>query len=106
VTERDDDIRMLDEIIAKAVELDEADEEHTIPTGAFMDIRAWRLRQGGPGLSDKQRVWVRGVYEKLFDTPLYENLVSSGKVSLEGYGKTPTPEVLRKLPLKPPGGRA
>jgi hypothetical protein len=95
---------MLDEIIAKAVELDEADEAHTIPSGAFMSIRAWARR--GRDLSDKQRAWIRSVYEKLFDTPMYENLVSAGKVSLEGYGKTPTPEVLKKLPMKPPGGRA
>lgn len=54
-------------------------------------------------LTDRQRGWVRGVYEKLFDEPQYDNLWSSGKVPKGNYGKTPTPEVLLKRPLKPPG---
>jgi hypothetical protein len=54
-------------------------------------------------LTDKQRSWVKGIYEKLFDAPQYENLFSSGKVNLSDCGKTPTPEVLKQpLPKKPP----
>lgn len=57
------------------------------------------------GLSASQEAWVRGVYERLFDTPVYENLFSSGKVPV-GVIKTAVPEVLRKpLPMKPPGRR-
>jgi hypothetical protein len=52
-------------------------------------------------LSEKQRGWLRGVYEKLFQAPVYENLVSSGKVP-RGR-EVPTPIVLQNLPKKPPG---
>jgi hypothetical protein len=57
-------------------------------------------------LTEKQRKWVRGVHEQLFDEPTYENLFSSGKANLSDYGRTPTPEVLKKpLPKRPPGAR-
>lgn len=59
-----------------------------------------------PSLTERQRAWVRGVHGRLFDEPQYENLWSSGKVPRGNYGKTPTPEVLQRRPLKPPGGRA
>lgn len=54
-------------------------------------------------LTEKQRAWVRGVHERLFDVPTYENLFSAGKVPRGGYGATPTPEVLKHLPKRPPG---
>lgn len=54
-------------------------------------------------LSDRQRAWVKDVYEKVFDDPQYENLVSRGLVP---RGKeVETPAVLRNLPLRPPGRR-
>lgn len=54
-------------------------------------------------LTEKQRSWVHGVYEKVFDEPIYLNLVSAGRVPL---GKpVELPEVLKKLPLKPPTRR-
>jgi hypothetical protein len=57
-------------------------------------------------LTEKQRRYVAGVYERVTGTPTYENLVSSGKVNLGSYGKTERPAVLRgELPKKPPGRR-
>ncbi len=52
-------------------------------------------------LTDRQRAWVQSVCEEL--EPTYLNLVSSGKANLSDYGRTPTPEVLKVLPKKPPG---
>ena len=51
----------------------------------------------------KQKSYIAETYEKLFDEPVYENLVSAGKVPV-GEIKTPVPDVLLKpLPKKPPG---
>jgi hypothetical protein len=56
-------------------------------------------------LTERQRAWVRGVHERLFDEPIYLNLHSAGKVP-RGLREVPTPEVLTRRPLKPPSGRA
>ena len=51
-------------------------------------------------LTEKQRGYVRGVYEKVMQTPIYENLISSGKAP---RGKeVPTPAILLNLPKHPP----
>jgi hypothetical protein len=72
------------------------DEERRFNARAFREM----LERDFP-LSDKQRTWVRNVYEKLFDVPQYENLISSGKAP-RGR-EVPLPEVLKHLPKKPPG---
>jgi hypothetical protein len=57
-------------------------------------------------LTEKQRTWVGGVYEKLFDEPIYRNDWSAGRVARGAYGKTEVPAVLLgPLPKKPPGRR-
>jgi hypothetical protein len=99
-----DDRKLLGECLAYAAEHEDAEERFNV--GAFQrmadDLDSGRWSQ----LTEKQSAWVRGVHEKLFDSPKYENLWSSGKVPRGSYGKTPTPEVLLRRPLKPPGGRA
>ena len=113
-----EDLRMLRLLCARAEELDELDgDDAEVPDAndavnfqpptrkAFRDMLD-RLENGRVlELSDKQRAWVRSVFERVFDTPQYENLFSSGKLCL---GKpVETPAVLRRenLPLKPPGRR-
>ena len=61
-----------------------------------LDAEKW------PTLTERQRAWVKGVHAKLFgEVPEYLNLVSSGRVP---RGRdVPTPEVLTRRPLKPPG---
>lgn len=55
-------------------------------------------------LSSKQKSYLKGIFERLFDEPLYENAFSAGKIPLGEALKTPVPEVLLKpLPMKPPG---
>ena len=90
-----DDERMLRECLAWAETHDGAERFNV---AVFTDM----LNRRRP-LSDRQGKWVRGVYEKLFDVPQYENLVSSGKV-LRGR-EVETPEVLRNLPKRPPQRR-
>jgi hypothetical protein len=54
--------------------------------------------------SDKQKSYVRETHEKVFDEPTYENLASSGRLTIGEALRTPVPEVLLKpLPLRPPG---
>jgi len=67
---------------------------------AFRGMGA-RIARGGE-LSHKQRCWVDDVYKRLeLDAGDVANLHSRGKVPA---GKAvPTPEVLKRLPLKPPG---
>jgi hypothetical protein len=97
----EEDGRMLQRLTEKYRELDEADDERAkqIPS-AFADM----LRVGRP-LSAKQRVWVRAIYEKFFDEPMYENLASSG--GLCRGREVETPAVLRRenLPMRPPKRR-
>ena len=81
------DRRDLEEEGAEGAELHPSEvEEVPFPENARKAFREMletleRTRGYGQGyaLSDKQRAWVRGVYETVFATPLYENLVSSGK---------------------------
>lgn len=87
------DAVMLRECLALCEDLDE---EVRFNARAFDEM----LARDRP-LSDKQRAWVRAVHEKLCGTPHYENAWSAGKVP-RGR-EVPTPAVLQKLPLRPPG---
>lgn len=90
---------MLRQCISWAEEHEEQAER--VPVEAFVDIQ--RKMSAGRELTDKQILWVRGVHEKVFDAPTYENLWSAGKVPRGEKLATPVPEVLKKpLPLKPP----
>lgn len=97
----DDDFSMLRQLVAKATELDELDDDESeflFPENARRAFREM-LDRGRP-LSDRQRAWVRGVYEKVFDTPTYENEVSAGKVP-RGREVVLLVDAMPK-PLKPP----
>lgn len=63
---------------------------------AFSEMLAWLDRGEGRGLSIKQREWV--------ESALLEYLPISAADVPRGR-EVPTPEVLRKLPLKPPPRR-
>jgi hypothetical protein len=84
-------------------------EEHEDVAEQRFDVKTFRrmlddLESGKwSSLTEKQRGWARGVHERLFDSPTYENLWSAGKVPRGEYGKTPTPAVLQNLPKRPPG---
>jgi hypothetical protein len=65
---------------------------------AFTDMLEF-LVDGGVGLNQKQREWAKRVHERL--VPAYANDWSAGRVP---RGKeVPTPEVLKRLPMRPPG---
>jgi hypothetical protein len=105
-----EDLRML---CARAVELDELDGDDAEPPDAndayrfqpqtrkaFRDMLS-KLENGLPELSQRQREWVRGIFDRVFDDPQYENLFSKGNLCI---GKpVETPEVLKHLPKFPPG---
>jgi hypothetical protein len=97
---RHDDMRMLQEILDAAQSWDDERVEAMESTlAAFVDMLS-RLERGGRDLSEKQRAWVSGVHENVTGTPNYENAWSAGKVP-RGR-EVATPEVLKRLPLKPP----
>jgi hypothetical protein len=88
VSQRDDDLALLKE----AIELAREDRKEV-----FEDMLA-KLETGERHvLSEKQRKWAMEVVGK----PVYENLVSSGKVP-RGR-EVQTPAVLQNRPLRPPG---
>lgn len=81
----DEDMRMLRELCVKADELDAAsnDADAAIADFKFPDKARTAFRQmlsRARPLSERQRAWVRGVYETVFDAPVYENLASSGNL--------------------------
>ena len=90
-----EDEKMLRGLLATCPDVDE---EERFNARAFQD-----MLDRGYALSDKQRQWVRGVYEKIFDEPQCLNLWSSGRVP-RGR-EVPTPAVLQNLPKRPPGAR-
>ena len=59
-------------------------------------------------LSERQRMWLKGVADKLELQQDYRNDWSEGRVPRGEALATPVPDVLRKenLPKRPPGGRA
>lgn len=69
---------------------------------AFAEMRDYVSQDSARALSKKQRDWAKAVYDR--HNPVYENLVSSGKVP--NRSSVPTPEVLKNLPLRPPGRSA
>lgn len=94
-----EDERMLLAVLTWCGDNPDAAEERKIPEREFQS-----MLDRGFGLSDKQRAWVESIYERLFDVPKYENLVSSGKVP-RGR-EVPTPLVLQNLPKRPPPRRS
>ena len=102
-------INMLRAVVGKIDELEAADKLEGHPQLGGRTPRAFRdmLRRWEEGSIEKfsksQVDYIHGVYERVFDEPVYENARSSGKVP-RGAVSTPVPEVLqRPLPLKPPG---
>ncbi len=95
--------KMLRECISWAE--DHEEQAMRVPVEAFVDIQ--RKMSAGRELTEKQILWIRGVHEKIFDSPTYENLWSEGKVPRGEKLATPVPEVLqRPLPKRPPPRRA
>jgi hypothetical protein len=88
----DSDIKMLDALFAK-------EEIQEYLPGAFRKFSG--MLSNGYALSLKQHEWVADVYAKYFGEPVYQNLISTGRVP-RGR-EVPTPPVLQNLPLKPPG---
>lgn len=69
---------------------------------AFEDMRTKLVAGEQETLKFKQRQWAETLLEE--HQPEYENLWSAGKVP---PGKpVPTPEVLKHLPMRPPGRAA
>ncbi len=91
---------LIREILAWCNEHPDDAEERRLPVRQFKS-----MRDLGFPLSDDQRSWVKSVYERLFDKPVYENLVSSGRAP-RGR-EVPDPPVLQRenLPKKPPTRR-
>ena len=101
-----DDLKMLRELCAKADEYDELEEgahleypeRHREAFRSMLDrMENAKLYQ----LSESQRGYVRGVYERVFQMPVYENLVSEGKVPRGKEVKLLIDEMPK--PKKPPG---
>jgi hypothetical protein len=103
--QRDEDLSLLRKIIAYAEDLEEDDGRLSGETvKAFEDMLVRLLASPFGVLSDKQRRWAAGVWERLDGAPAYENLYSRGLVP-DGR-PVPTPTVLQNLPKKPPTRRA
>jgi len=98
------ELLMLRGLVARGRELEERGEEDAYLQGHVLRAFSEMLDRMETGrqtkLSDKQRAWVKSVYERVFEQPVYENLVSRGLVP-RGR-EVATPEVLKNLPLKPP----
>lgn len=95
-----DDQRLLQRLVEWGDKRDAGEEESD--GDARIDVAPFRemLSRNRP-LSDAQRAWARGLTERLFDEPTYENLASTGRVCI---GRpVPTPPVLQNLPKAPPG---
>jgi hypothetical protein len=105
-----DDLGMLRQLVAKADEIDEMDDEGRYfydfqerHRKSFRDILD-RMENGKLyKLSESQRGYIRGIYERVFQSPVYENLVSEGKVP-RGKEVKLLVDAMPK-PLKPPGRR-
>lgn len=94
---RDDDLAMLRRLVD-----DYATDLSDLERDAFDDMLE-QLTSGAFGvLTAKQRDWAKTVAERVGAVG-YDNLVSSGRVP-RGR-EVPTPAVLQRLPLKPPGRR-
>lgn len=92
--QRDADLELLDRLLA-------CDMKTSIKR-AFEEMRTKLVAGEQEHLRAKQRAWAEQLLEE--HQPAYENLWSSGKVQA---GKpVATPEVLKKLPMRPPGRAA
>jgi hypothetical protein len=108
MSHRDDDIKQLKACLAEV----ERDDDRRLNFGDAaekFDVDAFESMLDGlethrwEELTEKQRAWVHGVHERLFDEPQYESAWSAGKVAEGKMLKTPIPAVLQKpLPKKPP----
>ena len=102
----DEDRRMLTRLIQRALELVQSNDEkevaqaESIAVDAFEDI----IARGRP-LTDKQRAWVKGVYDRVFDDPQYLNLASSGRLCRGREVELPKVLLPQNLPKKPPTRR-
>lgn len=108
MSQRDDDLQLLDELLTK-----HADELTDDETEAFASMRFDLQAYGGVlgeasesgrrfrELTERQRAWAAAVRERV--APQYENLVSSGRAP-RGR-EVPTPTVLQNLPKRPPTRR-
>lgn len=100
----DEDRRMLSRLIQRAMELTESDDETEAAKASGIDVRAFEDMIGrNRPLSAKQRAWVAGVYEKMFDEPQYQNLASSGRLVVGRPVALPKVLLPENLPKKPPG---
>lgn len=98
---KDEDVDRLRDILRWCDDVEDRDviTHRKVPEVAFRDMLA-----RGFDLTERQRSWVRGVYERVFDEPVAQNLWSSGQVPRGEALATPVPEVLKKpLPMRPPG---
>jgi len=100
MSQRDDDIAALQRLIVWA-EVEDHEEASSTWVEAFIGMLVDLENGKWPLLTEKQRAWVRGVTEKVFDEPTYSNDWSSGKVP-RGLREVETPAILRNLPKKPP----
>jgi hypothetical protein len=92
---------MLKELVTHA----DGFEDDALPwASAMRDMLRRHERNPRYVFSEKQEVYVAGIYEKIFDDPQYENAFSAGKVPVGEKLRTVVPDVLRKpLPKRPPG---
>lgn len=99
-----EDLRLLEDLLALPVD-DENDfpEKGSLSDSEHRAFEDMRQRVGYKTLTEKQRAWAKNVLERATETPEYLNLASSGKLC-RGR-EVETPEVLKKLPLKPPSRR-
>jgi hypothetical protein len=96
MTQRADDLRVLNELLNEHAEQLSEQETEAFASMRF-DMTGYSVGNRAE-LTDRQRAWVRGVYERI--VPQYANLVSRGLVP---RGKeVPTPLVLQNLPKRPP----
>jgi hypothetical protein len=93
------DMKKLRELVDKLGA--EADENLSRHRKAFKDM-LFRMETGRlMKLTEAQRGYVRRVHEQLVGEPVYENLMSRGLVAKGKHVEKP--DVLKKLPLRPPG---
>jgi hypothetical protein len=100
VIHREDDIAALKLLLEHAATLEEDPPWLEAFTRMLEDLECGKWSQ----LTEKQRGWVGGIIEQVFDEPAYLNLFSSGKVP-RGLREVPDPPALAHRPLKPPGRR-
>lgn len=104
-----EDMNMLRRLVAEGNRREESDEEEhpnlqDHVRRAFADILSLLENGLRQSLSERQRAWVRDVYDRVFDEPLYENLASSGKLARGREVKLLVDDMPK--PKKPPQRRS